>query len=65
MSAVNIDDYKSITETVQHYLDGARTGKGEVMKRAFHADATIFGYIGQDHLACADTSPITDEPAGF
>ena len=48
MSAVKIEEYQAINETVQHYLDGARTGKGDLMKAAFHADATIYGYIGPD-----------------
>jgi hypothetical protein len=41
----------AIAETVQHYIDGAKAGKGNVMKPAFHKDATIFGYIGPDLLA--------------
>ena len=40
-----------IEKTVQHYIDGAISGKGDDMKPAFHADATIFGYIGQDLFA--------------
>ncbi len=40
-----------IEQTVQHYIDGARSGKGDVMKPAFHAEATIFGYIGEDLFA--------------
>ncbi len=37
-----------IKNTIQNYIDGARSGKGEDMKPAFHDDATIFGYIGDD-----------------
>ncbi len=51
MSASNLSDYQAISQTVQHYLDGARTGKGDLMKPAFHADATIFGYVGPDLFA--------------
>ena len=40
-----------IEETVQVYIDGAKTGKGEDMKPAFHKDATIFGYIGDELFA--------------
>ncbi len=29
-------------------FDGARSGKGDDMKPAFHKDATIFGYAGAD-----------------
>lgn len=45
------DDKALIKETVQHYIDGARSGKGDDMKPAFHKDATIFGYIGPDLFA--------------
>ena len=41
----------AIAKTIQHYIDGAKAGKGSVMKRAFHRDATIFGYIGADLFA--------------
>jgi hypothetical protein len=51
MSATNIGDYQAIATTMQHYLDGAKTGKGDLMKPAFHADATIFGYVGPDLFA--------------
>ena len=37
-----------IKNTIQHYINGAKSGKGEDMKPAFHDDATIFGYIGDD-----------------
>ena len=51
MSAVKIEEYQAINETVQHYLDGGRTGRGELMRPAFHADATIYGYVGPDLFA--------------
>lgn len=51
MSAVKIEEYQAINETVQHYLDGGRTGRGDLMKPAFHADATIYGYVGKDLFA--------------
>ena len=35
-----------IKKTLKHYIDGAKSGKGDDMKSAFHCDATIFGYIG-------------------
>ena len=40
-----------IARVVQHYIDGARSGKGAAMKPAFHPDATIFGYAGADLFA--------------
>ena len=46
-----MNDREAITHTLQHYIDGARSGKGDDMKPAFHADATIFGYVGPDLFA--------------
>ena len=37
-----------IKQTIQHYINGAKSGKQNDMKPAFHDDATIFGYIGND-----------------
>ena len=48
---MNNDEHKLIESTIQHYIDGARSGKGNDMKPAFHKDATIFGYIGSDLFA--------------
>ena len=47
----NLSEYDSIAKTVQHYVDGAKSGRGADMKGAFHKDATIFGYIGAGLLA--------------
>lgn len=44
----NIDEYAVIERVIQHYIDGARTGKGDDMRPAFHPEATIFGYVGED-----------------
>ena len=46
-----VDEYDAITRTIQHYIDGARSGRGDDMKPAFHEDATIFGYVGEDLFA--------------
>lgn len=40
-----------IANVVQHYINGARSGRGDDMKPAFHKDATIFGYVGTDLFA--------------
>ena len=47
----NVSEYDLIAKTVQHYIDGGRSGKGDDMKPAFHEDATIFGYAGVDLFA--------------
>lgn len=43
-----VGDYQAIADTVQHYLAGAKSGRGADMKPAFHPGATIFGYVGAD-----------------
>ena len=45
------EDQQAITQTLQHYIDGAKSGKGADMKPAFHEQATIFGYVGPDLFA--------------
>lgn len=50
-AATQISDELAITKTVQQYIDGGKSGRGEDMKPAFHRDATIFGYIGTDLFA--------------
>lgn len=50
-AATSVSEYDAIAKTVQHYLDGARSGRGADMKPAFHQDATIFGYVGSDLFA--------------
>ncbi len=49
-------DHVAITDVVQQYIDGAKSGRSKDMKSAFHDDATIFGYIGDDLVA----GPIQD-----
>jgi len=39
-------DYDDIVKAIQPYFDGARTGVGEAMKPTFHADAMVYGYLG-------------------
>ena len=38
----------AIARTIQTYVDGGRSGKGDDMKPAFHEGATIYGYIGPE-----------------
>ncbi len=47
----DVDDKTMIEKAVQFYIDGAKSGRGDDMKPAFHEDATIFGYIGPDLFA--------------
>ncbi len=46
-----LSEYDAIARTVQHYIDGAKSGNGDDMKPAFHKDATVFGYVGPDLFA--------------
>lgn len=39
---------EAIAHAVQIYVNGARSGRGEDMRAAFHPEATIYGYIGPD-----------------
>ena len=50
-TATNVHEYEAIAKVVQHYIDGAKSGKGEDMMPAFHKDATIYGYVGPDLFA--------------
>ena len=50
-SPTNGREHDAIANVVQHYIDGAKSGKGDDMKPAFHKDATIFGYVGDDLFA--------------
>ncbi len=50
-SPTNGSEHDAINKVVQIYLDGAKSGKGDDMKPAFHKDATIFGYAGADLFA--------------
>ncbi len=45
------NEHDVIGKVVQHYIDGAKSGRGDDMKPAFHKDATIFGYAGDDLFA--------------
>ncbi len=47
----NVSEYDGIAKVVQHYIEGAKSGRGDDMKPAFHKDATIFGYVGADLFA--------------
>ena len=43
-----VSAYDAIARAIQHYVDGAKSGRGDDMKPAFHPDATIFGFIGDE-----------------
>ena len=43
-----VEEVNNITNVINHYIEGARSGKGAAMKPAFHEGATIYGYVGAD-----------------
>ena len=45
--ARTLSDYDAIANTLEIYIEGGKSGSGAVMGRAFHPDATIFGYVGE------------------
>jgi hypothetical protein len=47
----NLREYEAISTVLQHYINGAISGKGSEMKPAFHDDATIYGFVGPDLFA--------------
>ncbi len=46
-----VAEHDAIARTIEHYLNGARSGRGADMKPAFHEQATVFGYVGPDLFA--------------
>lgn len=47
----DMNEYAAIAKVIQKYIDGARSGRSDQMKSAFHDDATIFGHDGPDLFA--------------
>ena len=45
-----LTEYDGIVKAMQLYLDGSKQGRSELMRPAFHPDASFFGYAG-DQLA--------------
>ena len=43
MSIAKLKDYEEILHAAQLYIDGCAKGNGEMMKPAFHENATING----------------------
>lgn len=47
----NLNEYQAISNTIQQYINGGKSGRSDDMKPAFHANATIHGYLGPDLIA--------------
>jgi hypothetical protein len=39
-------EYDEVVKAVQLYIDGSRQGKSDLMRRAFHPNASFIGYAG-------------------
>jgi hypothetical protein len=46
--ASHVQEIDAISQVLQPYMEGARSGRGAAMKPTFHDDATIYGYVGTD-----------------
>lgn len=47
----SVSEYSAIAQVVRQYINGAKSGSSDDMKPAFHEDATVFGYVGEDLFA--------------
>jgi len=42
-----LPEYDAIASTMQMYVEGSKHGKSELMRPAFHPNASFFGYAGE------------------
>jgi hypothetical protein len=42
-----LTEYDGIARAIQVYIDGSKQGKSELVRAAFHPDASFFGYAGE------------------
>lgn len=40
-----LEDYRAVKETVKLYIEGGKLGDSELMAKAFHEEATIYGWM--------------------
>jgi hypothetical protein len=73
MNAAATLEQDGIHKAINFYIDGLREGSVETLKQAFHADATMCGYLGEtmmvvpiqglyDFVASHDSPAKTGEP---
>src|SRR5215471_2785307 len=46
MKSEYLSEYDKIVRAMQMYIDGSKLGKSELMRPAFHPNASFFGYAG-------------------
>ena len=44
-------DESAIRETINHYSEGMRTARVEILKNAFHEQAILCGYLGDEMIS--------------
>ena len=49
-----LTEYDRIVQTMQLYIDGCKQGKSELMRSAFHPEASFFGYAGEQLASGTD-----------
>ena len=42
-----LPEYDAIVSTMQMYVEGSKLGKSDLMRPAFHPNASFFGYAGE------------------
>ena len=47
MNAAATSEQEGIHQAINFYIEGLREGSVETLKEAFHADATMCGYLGE------------------
>ncbi|MGI9199806.1 MAG: nuclear transport factor 2 family protein [Woeseiaceae bacterium] len=50
-SSKQMGERDAVADTLRHYIGGARSGRGEDMRPAFHENATVFGYVSDNLFA--------------
>jgi len=48
MKSEYLSEYDKIVRTIQMYIEGSKQGRSELMRPAFHSNASFFGYAGGD-----------------
>lgn len=63
---ISVTDEQGIRDTIDHYVEGLRTGDVETLKLGFHEQAVMSGYMGESVMVTpiqglydfvADTAP--------
>ena len=45
MSSTSVTEYEAVCAAIEGYVEAARTGNSEPMRKVFHPDAWIFGWF--------------------